>query len=258
LNLNPYPTLCEAFEYTQLTEKGFLRQAFRSIRHGELPVYGLRFSGKWKRLSGGKTYFEEDTELRSFGRVEIRSEKTCGYRLEFVREPRAGLTPMAHLFLPAPKIIDCQLVQGGDFAYWESKGEIDLGSSSMSGWRDLRTTAGAVKKLWGEATASTIATASTRMEEPRQIEHQRQDAPTAVKSLAGRRTGRPAIKGPRVEREMRAAIESGEMTVGDLDTAVEKDLVSKFKASRKTCRAARNAVLNWAELVSPNSDAKNS
>jgi hypothetical protein len=58
------------------------------------------------------------------------------------------------------------------------------------------------------------------------------------------RRGRPSVVGPRVEREMRDAIENGEMTRDQLGAMFEKNLEQRFKACRDICRNARNTVLS--------------
>jgi hypothetical protein len=76
------------------------------------------------------------------------------------------------------------------------------------------------------------------------------EAPTAAETGAvvehapPRGPGRVSDVRPRVEREMRDAIENGEMTRDHLRDMFEKKLEQRFKACRDTCRKARRTVLS--------------
>jgi hypothetical protein len=246
----PFPNLCKAYEYAaeahpRWHEKALLKLVWRYVLEGELPVCGLPFLVTWKRLSGGKIYRDENLEPLSFGRVPIKPEKMRGHRLELIREPRPEhLSPWAKLSLPPPKIIDCKIVMGGDFDYWEARGVLDHYPCIESGWRDVRTEASAVETLLARETEPSMA--------PEQIEPPR----LALELPPRRKVGRIAVVGPRVEREMMAAIQSGELTRDGLWGTDEKSMVTRFKASRNICRRARDAVLNCPELISGNSSAK--
>jgi hypothetical protein len=75
-------------------------------------------------------------------------------------------------------------------------------------------------------------------------------ADRAASSAAGNTSGEPRKRGPkaqkfrRIKERMKADIQSGQWTRADLENAQEKELESKYSASRDTVRAARNELLS--------------
>ncbi len=130
-------------------EESFLEQARRHIAEGKLRTSGFRFSVTWKRrgwplpppsecpplLLDERKFPPWEDKTESPDRVEIAPLAMADHRLIFV----------------GPEF-DCQVVQGGDFAYWGAKGATAY-SVTMSGWKDVRGVAGDIERLWPRTSA---------------------------------------------------------------------------------------------------------
>ena len=145
---------------------------------------------------------EDKTE--SPDRVEIPPLAMADHRLIFVDRPK----------------VDCQVAQGGDFAYWRAKGATGFGFCSMSGWKDVRGVAGDVERLWPRTATSPGAIAAT---DAGQIE--------------------PRKRGPKPETMERVKTEMRAHAADDLSAMKIVEMESKFSASSDTCRRARMAIL---------------
>lgn len=145
-DLDPFPTLYEAFlraaeADSGLRKESFLEQSRHHIATGKLRASGRRFSGIWDRR--GRPTFIVCLPAEPPDHVEIPPLAMADHQLIFV-----------DLIVDGPKVVDCQVVQGR----WP-----EGATSRMSGWEDVRGVAGDVERLWpGAATGAGAIVASRR------------------------------------------------------------------------------------------------
>jgi hypothetical protein len=210
--MDPFPALYEAFlraaeADSGLRKESFLEQARHHIAEGKLRASGRRFSVTWTKrgwLTGAEIAPRED-KTESSDRVEIPPLAMADHRL---------------IFVDGPKVVDCQVVQGGSLAYWRAKGVTGFHWCCMSGWKDVRGVAGDVERLWPRTATSPGAIAAT---DAGQIE--------------------PRQRGPKPKTMERVKTEMRAHAADDLSAMKIVEMESKFTASADTCRRARKAIL---------------